>query len=112
MEIVNHNNLPKAVELILRKIDEITDALAEGTPLIVTVNDGDKIYSLKEACTQVGISRSTMHRLITNNDIPYHKTGRQYKFFHKELIGWLESTGRASWPSYNGVVDSMKSNAV
>lgn len=108
MKKVNHNNLPKAVELLLKEIFVIKEALADGKPMNLKINHDDRIYNKSQAADLFGVSRSTMNRIINEGEIPYSRIGKQYRFLHRDLIKWLESTGRSKWPSYNKAIENLK----
>jgi len=49
-----------------------------------------EIISTEEACEILGVTRQTLYKLFEKKDIPGKKVGKRYKFFKKELVGYMK----------------------
>lgn len=55
----------------------------------------NRLYSLKEICEYLGVSRDTVFKWIDNKNMPAHKMGRQWKFKIDEVDNWIKSGASA-----------------
>lgn len=49
-----------------------------------------QIFQLEEAASFLGLSKSTIYRLTSTNEIPFLKKGGKIWFERTELIAWLK----------------------
>jgi excisionase family DNA binding protein len=45
--------------------------------------------SVDEAAKFVGLAKQTVYQLVSERKIPYHKAGRQLRFYKSELNKWI-----------------------
>lgn len=60
------------------------------------MTDTDRWLSMSEICEYLGISRDTVVKWISNNNMPAHKIGRLWKFKISEIDDWVRSGGATS----------------
>lgn len=51
-----------------------------------------EILTEKELQELLGISRTTLWKLRKNENLPYTKIGREYRYFKSEIIEWLKES--------------------
>ncbi len=64
-----------------------------------------KIISVAEACEMLGISRSTLYKLIRIGEIPAFKLsqGGRWRFERRDLEVWLDDRKSAEAPPIRGL---------
>jgi len=48
----------------------------------------------KELTSYLKMPRSTLYRLVQNNQLPGHKVGRSWRFDREEIDRWIKGDGR------------------
>lgn len=82
------------VELPLEVSEAITDAVNktfEEARNDRKVDQYPPYLSKKEVCDYLGISHHTLNAWISNNNIPYKKIGRTYRFSRSEIDGFMHN---------------------
>lgn len=74
-------------ELILKSIKT---ALQLHTPL-KTATPYKHIFDANEAAQFLQISKHTLYRMTSNNEVPHFKRGRKLYFKRSELLKWIEA---------------------
>ena len=77
-------------ELILEKLDRIEKAIAKlntSVPIVEVNHPMD----IKELSTYVKMSRSSIYKMTSLNDIPHYKSGRKLYFKKHEIDEWIFS---------------------
>lgn len=94
-EGITFNNLPEAVSVMLRKVENMEQAivdLREDIKRTHVQQESEHIpMDVQEACDFLNMKKSTMYYYIQNGLIPTNKKGKKYTFFKDELIKWVES---------------------
>lgn len=49
------------------------------------VSEPEQLLTFKEAMAYLRVSRSTLHRLLSNGQVPGHKVGGTWRFYASEL---------------------------
>lgn len=80
---LSFDDLPEAVAAVL---DELADIKTEIQRLYV---DTDKMTAA-EACTYLCISRTTLYKLMKNNQLPHSRRGKTYIFLRSEIDKWMK----------------------
>lgn len=102
---ITFNDLPEAMSVMLRKVENMEQAivgLREDIKKTKVHQESEHIpMDVQEACEFLSLKKSTMYYYIQNGLIPTSKKGKKYTFFKDELIKWVES-GRKneSTPSF------------
>ncbi|MFZ4398550.1 MAG: helix-turn-helix domain-containing protein [Bacteroidales bacterium] len=90
MEKVNHNNVPEAIEFLIRKVESLESIMLQSgkSPELETY---DRIDRIADACKILNCSKSKLYKLTMCDEVPHShtKTGRLI-FSKQELIKWLE----------------------
>ena len=94
-EGITFNDLPQAMSVMLRKVENMEQAivgLREDIKKTKVHHVSEHIpMDVQEACEFLNLKKSTMYYYIHNGLIPTNKKGKKYTFFKDELIKWLES---------------------
>ncbi len=94
-EELTFNELPSAMALVLRKVEDIENQLR-----ILQTSLDNKRYakenghipmSITEACEFLKMKRSTIYYHLENNNLPATRKGKSYILFKDELLKWAES---------------------
>ncbi len=89
MERITFDQLPEMVALILEKLERIEDALS-----IRGNNDqrpSKDMFTVDEACSFMGVSKSTLYKMSSSNAIPLYKpTGGRIYFKRDDIISYLQ----------------------
>lgn len=56
----------------------------------------ERLYDLGEACEYLGISKTTLWRLVTGGVLKIHKIGRQVRISESDLASYLEGARRVA----------------
>ncbi|OZM71361.1 DNA-binding protein [Amycolatopsis antarctica] len=73
---------------LYRLIREVAEALAQGKG--VTVAPHDALLTTQEAADLLGISRPTLVRLLTDDEIPYELRGRHRRVRLADVVDYLD----------------------
>lgn len=94
-EGITFNDLPEAVSVMLRKVENMEHAivgLREDIKRTQVQQESEHIpMGVQEACDFLNMKKSTMYYYIQNGLIPTNRKGKKYTFFKDELIKWVES---------------------
>ena len=88
---LSFNELPGAVAAIIEKVDELKT-------LIVNRNDEenakeeDQWFNLEQLCAYLPDkpAKSTVYGWVSDNLIPYNKTGKKLRFLKSKIDAWLQ----------------------
>lgn len=90
--VVNHNNLPEAVEAIYKELVDTRKLLGEVIQKLEGYNsapqipdDFDALLTIPEACIYLKVQPNTIHRWKRNKSIPYQKIGTRTYFKKSDL---------------------------
>ncbi len=83
---ITFENLPAAVERLLREMVELKSLLGRLTP-----PDRERRLPIEidEACGIVRKAKSTMYALVRRGLIPCYKVGKRLYFYEDELLNWI-----------------------
>ena len=85
---------------IQNKLTEIEDRQKEIDRKLDTVLGRDKMsvssetLSSTEVCKLIKRGRSTLYRMLADNEIPCYRQGKKYVFMKEEIMEWLTERGR------------------
>lgn len=86
-----------SVESLLIDVRQI---ISEEVSKISHPKQEKQIFVLDEAAGFLGLSKSTLYRLTSSNDIPFLKRGGRIWFEREQLIAWLKGGRETS----NGIL--------
>ena len=89
MERITFDQLPEMVALILEKLERIEDALSiRGN---IDQRPFKDMFTVDEACSFMGVSKSTLYKMSSSNVIPLYKpTGGRIYFKRDDIIEYLQ----------------------
>lgn len=92
MQNINHNNLPQAVETILKRMDDL-EALIESRPV---TSEKDDLINVNEAAAILKMTPQVIYHKTHTMKIPFHKVPGSHRvlFSRKELTEWVMSQRR------------------
>lgn len=76
LDICNVNQL----EIILQRLEQIESNLTSEKMLL----------NINEVCILTGISKSTIYKLTSTNQIPHYKRVKQLMFDKREVMEWVK----------------------
>lgn len=59
---------------------------------MVSTIENKEILTEQELQELLGVSRTTLWKLRKNENLPYTKIGREYRYFKSEIIEWLKGS--------------------
>ena len=68
------------LDIILKRLDQIESNLTSEKTII----------NIDEVCILTGITKSTMYKLTSTNQIPHYKKVKQLMFDKREVIDWIK----------------------
>ena len=68
------------LDIILKRLDQIESNLTSEK----------MILNIDEVCILTGITKSTMYKLTSTNQIPHYKKIKQLMFDKKEVMEWVK----------------------
>ncbi|GAB5047512.1 helix-turn-helix domain-containing protein [Thermodesulfovibrio sp. TK110] len=66
------------------------EIVKELIPLLKSQSKDDEILDFNQACEFLKCKKTWLYSKVSNNEIPYIKTGKYLKFRKSELSKWLE----------------------
>lgn len=93
--IVNHNNLPEAVEAIYKELIDTRKLLSEVIQKFDSYSsapklpeDFENLMTIKEVCDFLGVKANTIHRWKRNKSIPFQKIGTKTYFNKSDVLNY------------------------
>lgn len=68
------------LDIILKRLDDIEEML----------KNNNSIMNIDEVCRYTGISKSTMYKLTSTNQIPHYKKVKQLMFDKNDILEWIK----------------------
>lgn len=59
---------------------------------MVNTIENKEILTEQQLQDLLGVSRTTLWKLRKNENLPYTKIGREYRYFKSEIIKWLKES--------------------
>lgn len=59
------------------------------------ISEEEMLLNVQEAMEFLGISRSTIYRMIKRGDLKAYKVGAEWRFFKKDLIEFVKGDGNS-----------------
>ncbi|MFD0751289.1 helix-turn-helix domain-containing protein [Mucilaginibacter calamicampi] len=89
MERITFDQLPEIVALMLEKLERIEDALAiKGH---IDQRPSKDMLTVDEACSFMGMSKSTLYKMSSSNVIPLYKpTGGRIYFKRDDILEYMQ----------------------
>lgn len=89
---INHNNLPQAVETILKRMDDL-EALIAGRHMPI---ESDDLINVNEAAALLKMTPGAIYHKTHAKQIPFHKLPGSHRilFSRSELTEWVKSQSR------------------
>ena len=90
-EELSFNELPKAVAMLIAKVDELK-TLIENRTDEENAKEEDQWFNLEQLCTYLPDkpAKSTVYGWVSDNLIPYNKTGKKLRFLKSKIDAWLQ----------------------
>ena len=90
-EELSFNDLPKAVAMLIAKVDELK-TLIENRNDEENAKEEDQWFNLEQLCTYLPDkpAKSTVYGWVSDNLIPYNKTGKKLRFLKSKIDAWLQ----------------------
>lgn len=90
-EELSFNELPKAVAVLIAKVDELK-ALIENRNDEENAKEEDQWFNLEQLCSYLPDkpAKSTVYGWVSDNLIPYNKTGKKLRFLKSKIDAWLQ----------------------
>ncbi|GGF49187.1 helix-turn-helix domain-containing protein [Echinicola rosea] len=74
--------MARQLDALNRKIDQLVDQTHS--------EYGSEVMSIDEAAKFLKLTKSTLYKKTSLNEIPFCKTGKVIVFFKKDLVEWLK----------------------
>lgn len=86
MSETTFDNLPKAVDYLIKEVETIKEHILKSK---VPTSVQNRPVGMKEACLILGKARSTVYTLVRKGLLPCCKAGKQLYFYENELLDWI-----------------------
>jgi len=100
MEHLTFEQLPKAVVMILDKVDAVEKLLASDSK----TTDADELMNIKQAAKYLKLEVATFHSKVSRRELPFNKRGKHLHFSSY----WLRYRRGGSIRKQNKKMTSMK----
>ncbi|MGM9789914.1 MAG: helix-turn-helix domain-containing protein [Candidatus Cryptobacteroides sp.] len=92
---LSFNELPTAVATLIDKVDALT-TLVRNRNDEDNKKEDDKWFNLEQLCDYLPDkpAKSTVYGWVSDNLIPYNKTGKKLRFLKSKIDLWLLENGR------------------
>lgn len=95
MEEITFNDLPAAVEKILKRLDEIEKLVRELEPPAPVIG-AEEYFNTIQAAEFLNLTIPTIYGLVHRRAIPVFKKGKQLRFTKQSLTDWIQSGRKES----------------
>ena len=90
---ITFDNLPKAVDYLIKEVETIKEHILKSKVPHPVQNPP---VGMSEACQILGKARSTIYTLVRKGLIPCCKAGKQLYFYEDELLDWIAAGRKKS----------------
>jgi excisionase family DNA binding protein len=109
MEVINLHELPAWVKIEVtigdldRYVDKVVERILQTKNAFATKEEA--YINIDGAMKVLNLARSTVYRLVEENEIPAYKTGRKLRFLASELNTWVATGKRKTTASIEAEAD-------
>ena len=88
---LSFNELPQAVAALIEKVDALTE-LVKNRNDEDNAKEEDQWFNLEQLCAYLPDkpAKSTVYGWVSDNLIPYNKTGKKLRFLKSKIDTWLQ----------------------
>ena len=105
-DVINHNNLPNAVQQIFNKVDNIEQLLLENSKRKEYQDQWYDVNGLSEYLPGHP-APPTIYGWVSNRKIPHKKFGKRLAFLRSEIDLWLKSQRRKTISEIDNEVENI-----
>ena len=92
METLTFENLPAAISLLIREVNNIKIVLQANPP-----EAADQLMTVEQAAKFLTLAKPTIYAMVSHGEIPNLKRGKRVYFQKTDLLNYLKAGRRKSY---------------